>query len=211
MRRVLCFGVCVWVCLMSAGCANPWRVLYQVRPNPYGRDPQFFLMPIRYTKKLGVGHITERQFLRRQNAIDRRRWHRMKRMVVQVFQRTFLNTSQRLRIEYRGRPQPIDFLILPSIEYIYPGFRGLLTVPSEVRLRLRIARGKDLIDEVLFRSRTDSRGRVYLARGGRMMQVSGTLRGRPYARGTMFERLRSDASNLGRWVASFLRHRLRSK
>lgn len=213
MKRKTIFGFFI-VCLSAlvlSGCMKPWDIQKMARPNPFRGDAQFFILPIRYVN-LRVGRLSERAFLARKNDKDARNWEIIRNRVVDLCMDSFLRNARGLPVEHKGKPHARDFVIVPTVSYVDPGFYAFASRPSEIELRVAIVYNRRILDEVFFRSSTDAYGATYYVKGFRRMPVGGTtFRTLIPTRASVASRLETDARYLGMWLAGYLRWRLKQK
>ena len=181
------------------------------KPNPFRADAQFFILPIRY-QNLRVGRYTEQEFLSRKKPKDARNWHEIKHRVVDIFMNRFLDVTRGLPIQYKGKPQPRDFVIVPTVSFMQPGFFAFISRPSEIELRIRIVKGRDILDEVIFRSQTSPTGKTYYKKGNVSIYAGGNqLSAMIPTKASVASRIQTDARYLADGFAKYLRWRLKQK
>ena len=186
--RTCFFSALVAIALSTVGCADPWTLVHQVNPTPYGKSSNMTIEELSFDD-VKVGEKTEDQYLATKSADTQQSFRGDKDAMVAQFRKGFDAERGALPIIPAGLPGSNPFVIKPRVTFIEPGFFSGMIVSASTELRVTIdvvdANG-NMDDEIVISTK-----------------VSATMD--DPASGT---RMREAAQEVGRDTAAYLKKRL---
>jgi hypothetical protein len=185
-RRHLLAVCCVAIAgLATAGCADHLDVVTAASPNPFRMQGRFGVIAVDLSS-LRIGEKSEAEYLAGKDPEQRASFEADKRAMNEEYTSGLVARAHELGYEIvlATGPESAPFLIRPSVRFIEPGFYAFVSVPSEVRMNVRVtAPDGRVLDEIQMTHHTQASAIINPSSG---------------------QRLRNDGRGLGIWTADYI-------